>query len=78
MKTYRVTVTREITQTYDLEIEAEDEADARDQANDEILSISAGDWSDLDAGSDPEIVKVVELTDDGDEATDDEDDEDAK
>jgi hypothetical protein len=70
MKTYRITVSREITQTRDLEIEAETEDEARDEAEGEIGNIADDGWSDDPAG-DPEITEVVELSED-DEAEDDE------
>jgi hypothetical protein len=63
-KTYSVKVTREITQTHHLEIEAEDEDEARDLAEDEILNIAEDDWDDDERTSDPEIDKVTLFKDD--------------
>ena len=70
MPTYRITVRREVEQTHDLEIEADNEDDARDQANEEIENISEDDWSDGATTADAEVTKVTELTQDGDEVED--------
>ena len=40
MATYRITVRREVEQTHDIEVEADNEDDARDQGNDEIENIA--------------------------------------
>ena len=73
MKTYHVTVSREMTQTHVLEVEAEDEDAAREQAESEIDNIADGDWDDGVADSDPEIDKVQEVADDGEEVEADDD-----
>ena len=70
MPTYRITVRREVEQTHDFEIEADNEDDARDQANEEIENISEDDWSDGATTSDAEVTKVTELTEDGDQVED--------
>jgi hypothetical protein len=70
MKTYRITISRQMPQTHDLEIEAENEDDAWIQANQEIANISEDDWDDGVVGEDPEISKVVELTYKDEEVTD--------
>jgi hypothetical protein len=75
MKTYHVTVSREMTQTHVLEVEAEDEDGAREQAESEIDNIAEGDWDDGVANNDPEIDKVEEVADDGEEVTDDDSDD---
>jgi hypothetical protein len=67
MKTYRVTVTREVAQTKDLEIGAESEDDAREEAESEVGNIAEDEWSYDDLASDPEITEVVELSDDEEE-----------
>ena len=59
MKTYSVTFTREITQTHVIEVEAEDEDDAREQAEVEIGDVSDDDWTFDGTYGDPEI-KTVE------------------
>ena len=71
MKTYHVTVSREMTQTHVLEVEAEDEDEAHDLAEDEIQNIAEDDWDDGVANNDPEIDRVQEVADDGEEAKDD-------
>ena len=70
MPTYRITVRREVEQTHDLEIEADNEDDARDQANDKITNISEDDWSDGATTADAEVTKVTERTEDEDEIED--------
>ena len=64
MKTFRITLTREISQDLNLEIEAENADEAREQAEDEILNLAEDDWRVLQE-TDPEITAVVELRDDG-------------
>ena len=67
MKTYCVTVTREmnVTQSHELEIEAEDEEAAREQAESEMENISDDDWSEESSVVDDlEITKVEEVSDD--------------
>ena len=71
MKTYHVTVSREVTQTHVLEVEAEDEDEAREQAENEIGNIAEDDWGDGVANNDPEIDKVQEVADDDEEVADD-------
>ena len=71
MKTYRITVRREVEQTHNIEVEADNEDDARDQAEGEIDNIADDSWDDGFTTSDPEVTKVVELTDEGEEVTDD-------
>ena len=63
MKLYRVTVRRTIAQTCDIEIEAENEDEARELAEAELLNISDDDWDNEEATGDPEIVGVTELVD---------------
>jgi hypothetical protein len=64
MKTFRITLTREISQDLNLEIEAENADEAREQAGDEILNLAEDDWR-ISQETDPEITAVVELRDDG-------------
>ena len=52
MKTYHVTVSREMTQTHVLEVEAEDEDEAREQAENEIDNIAEADWDDGEEAKD--------------------------
>lgn len=73
MPNYRIIVTRHIEQTHDLDLEADNEDEAREEAENEIENIAEDDWVDGFTSEDPEISKVVELADDGEEATDDED-----
>ena len=67
MKTYHVTVSREVTQTHVLEVEAEDEDEARDQAESEIDNIAEDDWDNGVANDDVEIGKVEEVAADDEE-----------
>ena len=67
MKTYHVTVSREVTQTHVLEVEAEDEDEAREQAESEIDNIAEDDWDNGVANGDPEIDKVEEVAADDEE-----------
>jgi hypothetical protein len=61
MKTFRVEIKRAVTQTHDLEIEAENEDEAREKADDEMHYIDDSEWDDgIDA--DLEIGEVTELT----------------
>jgi hypothetical protein len=64
MKTFRITLTREISQDLHLEIEAENTDEARERAEDEILNLAEDDWRILQE-TDPEVAAVVELRDDG-------------
>ena len=66
MKIFAVTVERQVSQTHDLEIEAEDEDTAREVAEDQIPTIAPDAW-DPGLEEDPEVIKVVELSD-GDES----------
>ena len=80
MKTYCVTVTREmnVTQSHELEIEAEDEEAAREQAESEMENISDDDWSEESSVVDDlEITKVEEVSDDEDEDEAEDEDEQA-
>jgi hypothetical protein len=75
MKTYRVEVTCTARLSHTFEIVAEDEDDAREQAESEAWSLDTDDW-DIEVESDPEIEKVEELVDpEEDEEKDDEADE---
>jgi hypothetical protein len=76
MPNYRITIRREIEQTHDREIEADNEDDARDQAGEEIDNISEDDWSDGATTADAEVTNVTELTENGEEdEVEDEDEE---
>jgi hypothetical protein len=66
MKTFAVTVERQISQTHDLEIQAESSNEARELAEDEIPNIDNDDW-DIGHADEPEVTKVVELSN-GDES----------
>ena len=68
-----MTVSREVTQTHVLEVEAEDEDEAREQAESEIGNIAEDDWDDGVANNDPEIDKVQEVADDDEEVAADDD-----
>jgi hypothetical protein len=68
VKTWRVTITRELSQEHDMEIEADTEDEACEKAEEEIYTISDDDWEESDLQEDdPKIKKVVELTNDGEE-----------
>ena len=58
MKTFQVEIKRAVTQTHDLEIEAENEDEAREKADDEVHYIEWDDGIDADL----EIGEVTELT----------------
>jgi hypothetical protein len=70
MKTFRIILTREISQGLNLEIEAEDADEARERAEDEILNLAEDDWR-VSQETDPEITAVVELR--GDDESDEPD-----
>ena len=61
-KTFTITVERQITQTHIFEIEAETADEARELAEDEFPNIDPDDWN-LDYEEEPEIKKVVEVSD---------------
>ena len=63
MKTFAITVERQISQTYDLEIEAENEDEARERAEDQCSTIAADDWDTVEE-EDPEVATIVDLSDD--------------
>jgi hypothetical protein len=67
MKTYHVTVSREVTQTHVLEVEAEDEDEAREQAESEIDNLAEDDWDSGGPYGDVEIGKVEEVAADDEE-----------
>jgi hypothetical protein len=68
MKTWRVTITRELSQEHDMEIEADTEDEACEKAEEEIYTISDDDWEDSALQEDdPKIKKVLELSDGGEE-----------
>ena len=62
-KTFAITVERQITQTYDFEIEAENADEARELAEYEIPNIAPDDWDLGLEAEEPEIKKIVELSD---------------
>jgi hypothetical protein len=64
---FRVTLTRTVTQTHDLDIEADDKEQAESEGDAEATNIADEDWLDDDLQSDPEVTKVVELSESGDE-----------
>jgi hypothetical protein len=72
MPIYRITIRREVEQTHDLEIEADNEDDARDQADYEIENISEDDWSDGATTADAEVTKVTKLKDEVEDEDEDE------
>jgi hypothetical protein len=65
MKTFRIRVTREISQECELEIEGESETEAREQVESDLLNdvCDGWDWETADRGSFPDIVRVTELSD---------------
>jgi hypothetical protein len=72
MKSFAITIERQTTQTHIFEIEAENADEARELAEDEMLNIDPDDWDPLEP-EEPEIRKVVELSDglsDADESED--------
>lgn len=64
MKTYRVTLSCAARLSATIEIDAENEDDAREEAETEALNLGADDWEieSLDS-DDPDVEKVEELTD---------------
>ena len=56
MKTYRIRITRAVTQELYLEIEAEDKDAAIEEAEGELVNLDGdSDWEDVETRDDPEV-----------------------
>ncbi len=75
MKTYQIEITRSVRQTACVEIEAEDEESAIDQADDAAWDVNEDDWDTVLGSSDFDIGKATIIEEEDEEEGEEEEDE---